>query len=193
MDSWIVDSGATCHMYHDKKQFVEFISLEPPQEVTLGNGFSVEATGCGVVRLKMTLTDDKTKKCKLNDVLYVPQLSYNLLSVSKATQLGKKVKFTEDTCDITDVNQKLIATATKEGSLYYVNCRESDQRKGEVFQKFLEWKAMAEKSTGRQLKVLRTDNGGEYTSSEFQDFLKKEGIRHELTVPKTPEQNGVAE
>ncbi|RXN30143.1 Retrovirus-related Pol poly from transposon TNT 1-94 [Labeo rohita] len=52
---------------------------------------------------------------------------------------------------------------------------------------------MAEKSTGRQLKVLRTDNGGEYTSSEFQDFLKKEGIRHELTVPKTPEQNGVAE
>lgn len=67
------------------------------------------------------------------------------------------------------------------------------KRKGEVFQKFPEWKSVAEKSTGRQLKVLRTDNGGEYTSSEFQDFLKKEGIRHELTVPKTPEQNGVAE
>lgn len=67
------------------------------------------------------------------------------------------------------------------------------KRKGEVFQKFLEWKAMTEKSTGRQLKVLRTDNGGEYTSSEFQDFLKKEGIRHELTVPKNPEQYGVAE
>lgn len=52
---------------------------------------------------------------------------------------------------------------------------------------------MTEKSTGRQLKVLRTDNGGEYTSSELQDFLKKEGVRHELTVPKTPEQNKVAE
>ena len=30
-------------------------------------------------------------------------------------------------------------------------------------------------------------------SSEFQNFLKIEGVRHELTVPKTPQQNGVAE
>lgn len=52
---------------------------------------------------------------------------------------------------------------------------------------------MTEKSTERQLKVLRTDNEGEYTSSELQDFLKKEGVRHELKVPKTPEQNKVAE
>lgn len=29
MDSWIVDSGATCHMCNDKKQFVEFKSLKP--------------------------------------------------------------------------------------------------------------------------------------------------------------------
>ena len=45
----------------------------------------------------------------------------------------------------------------------------------------------------RKLKVLRTDNGGEYTSADFKKYLKKEGVRHELTVPKTPEQNGVAE
>ena len=50
-----------------------------------------------------------------------------------------------------------------------------------------------EKSTGRKLKALRTDNGGEYTSAEFEAYLRKEGVRHELTVPKTPEQNGVAE
>ncbi len=33
----------------------------------------------------------------------------------------------------------------------------------------------------------------EYTSAEFENYLKKEGITHQLTVPKTPEQNGVAE
>lgn len=77
-------------MCNDKKQFVEFKSLESSQEVTLGEGYSVEATDCGVVRLKRTLTDGKTKECKLNDVLYVPQLSYTLLSVSKVTQSGKK-------------------------------------------------------------------------------------------------------
>ena len=65
--------------------------------------------------------------------------------------------------------------------------------KDEVFKYFLEWKTQAEKSSGHQLKVLRTDNGGEYTSKEFENYLKSEGICHELTVPKAPEQNGVAE
>ena len=67
------------------------------------------------------------------------------------------------------------------------------KQKDQVFEKFLEWKALVEKSTGRNLKALRTDNGGEYTSAEFEAYLKKEVVRHELTVPKTPEQNGVAE
>ena len=58
---------------------------------------------------------------------------------------------------------------------------------------FQEWKAMVEKSSGHQVKTLRSDNGGEYLSDEFQAYLKKEGIEHELTVPRTPEQNGVAE
>ena len=50
-----------------------------------------------------------------------------------------------------------------------------------------------ERSTNQKLKALRTGSGGEYMSTEFQTYLKKEGVRHELTVPKTPEQNGVAE
>ena len=52
---------------------------------------------------------------------------------------------------------------------------------------------MVEKSTGRKLKTLHTNNGGEYTFAEFEAYLKTEGVRHELTVPKTPKQNGVAE
>ena len=67
------------------------------------------------------------------------------------------------------------------------------KHKYQVFERFLEWKALVERSTGRKLKALRTDNGGEFTSTEFKDYLKREGIRHELSVPKTPEQNGVAE
>jgi transposase InsO family protein len=62
--------------------------------------------------------------------------------------------------------------------------------KDEAFDKFTEWKAMVEKSTGLQVKAIRSDNGGEYLSSKFIDYLKTEGIRHEMTVPKTPEQNG---
>lgn len=54
-------------------------------------------------------------------------------------------------------------------------------------------KANVETSTDRKLKAIRSDNGGEYTSVVFSNFLKAEGVRHELTVPKSPEQNGVAE
>ena len=45
------------------------------------------------------------------------------------------------------------------------------KHKCQVFEKFLEWKAMVEKSTGQKLKTLRTDNGGEYTSTEFEGYL----------------------
>ena len=62
--------------------------------------------------------------------------------------------------------------------------------KYEVFQRFVEWKAMVENSGGGKLKVLRSDNGGEYTAKQY---LKAQGVRHELTVPKMPQQNGVAE
>ena len=43
------------------------------------------------------------------------------------------------------------------------------------------------------IKTLRTNNGGEYISTEFNLYLTKEGIKHELTIPHTPQQNGVAE
>ncbi len=67
------------------------------------------------------------------------------------------------------------------------------KQKSELFGRFLEWKAIAEKLSGHRLRTLRTDNGGEFTSTEFENYLKSEGVKHELTVPKTPEQNGVAE
>ena len=67
------------------------------------------------------------------------------------------------------------------------------KNKSDVFKKFHEWKAMVEKSSGMKLKTFRTDNGGEYTSNEFEEYLRQDGTQHETTVPKTPQQNGVAE
>ena len=52
---------------------------------------------------------------------------------------------------------------------------------------------MVEKSSGKRVKTLWTDNGEEYTSKQFEDFLKRKGIHYEHTVSKTPKQNGVAE
>ena len=45
---------------------------------------------------------------------------------------------------------------------------------------------MVGKSCGMKVKVLKTDNGKEYTSNQFEEYLKQQGTLHELTVPKTP-------
>lgn len=46
---------------------------------------------------------------------------------------------------------------------------------------------------GYTIATLRSDNGGEYTSNEFTEYLRSQGIYQELTAPYTPDQNGVSE
>ena len=66
-------------------------------------------------------------------------------------------------------------------------------QKSEVLDKFKEWEAVVTNQADCKIKTLRTDNGGEYMSAEFQNFLKEKGIHHETTVPHSPQQNGIAE
>ena len=306
---WIIDSGATCHVCHDRSLFTELQNLKKPLDIILGDGRTLKATGCGTVILILESGSLK-RKCKLYNVLYVSELTYNLLSVSKAVDKGVSFTFSESKCVIKDINQRLIAVATKVGSLYRVACTKpkdcvysvaekndssskedlwhrryghlgvkslqqlargdlvegfdynasneisfcepclkgkhqkskfplyrekgkskplelihSDvcgklsskslggaeyfvtfiddktryvwayaiKRKSDVFKRFCEWKTEVEKSLGQNVKILRSDNGGEFTSGEFEDYLKKEGIKHQFTIPKCPQQNGVAE
>jgi transposase InsO family protein len=88
------------------------------------------------------------------------------------------------------------------GNIYYVSFIDDSSRKSwiyfmktkdEVFKKFQEFKALVENQTGKKIKVLRSDNGGEYTSKEFDTFCRQARIKKELTVPYNPQQNGVAE
>jgi transposase InsO family protein len=88
------------------------------------------------------------------------------------------------------------------GYVYYVSFIDDYSRKtwvyflkskDEVFSKFKEFKALIENLSERKIKILRSDNGGEYTSKEFVNFCKDVGIKRELTTPYNPQQNGVAE
>ncbi|CAI7925327.1 unnamed protein product [Closterium sp. NIES-53] len=66
--------------------------------------------------------------------------------------------------------------------------------KGEVEAAVLkEWMPRAQRESGHKVKVIRTDNGGEFIGADFESVLKKKGIQHQLTVPYNPQQNGVAE
>ncbi|GMJ14768.1 hypothetical protein HRI_005146000 [Hibiscus trionum] len=67
------------------------------------------------------------------------------------------------------------------------------KRKADVFSAFKVFKARVELDSGNKIKCFRSDNGGEYTSDEFDDFCRKEGIKRQFTTVYTPQQNGVAE
>ena len=65
--------------------------------------------------------------------------------------------------------------------------------KSDTFSTFRAFKAMVELQTGRKIRVLRADGGGEYCSNVFKAFMEEQGIVFQTTVPHTPQQNGTAE
>ena len=73
------------------------------------------------------------------------------------------------------------------GWIYFLKC------KSEVFSKWKQFQIFVERQTGRPIRIIRTDNGGEFTSQEFESHLNKQGIRHETSLARRQFQNGIAE
>lgn len=67
------------------------------------------------------------------------------------------------------------------------------KEKRDAFGKFKAFKSLVEKDVNKEIKILRTDRGGEFTSREFDDFCNNNGIRRHLTAPYTTQQNGAVE
>lgn len=65
--------------------------------------------------------------------------------------------------------------------------------KDEALKMFKIFRAQVEKSSKKNIKVFRTDRGGEFTSNEFKEYCEGVGIERHYTTPYTPQQNGVVE
>jgi transposase InsO family protein len=88
------------------------------------------------------------------------------------------------------------------GALYFITFIDDFSRHTSVFllrtkdgaiDAFRKYKTWAENYTGYKIKTLRSDGGGEYMSTHFKTLLSIYGIDRQVTVPRTPQQNGVAE
>ena len=93
-----------------------------PLKLEVGDGRALEAVSLGNWSLKVNLPDGKVKNCLLENVLYVPDLAHNLLSVSQMSLTGKIVYFYKTLCKITNKDNKLFAIGNKVGKLYMLNC-----------------------------------------------------------------------
>lgn len=300
---WIVDSGATSHMCNDKSQFSS-LDLKNFERIIVANGEYMDVKGKGDVVLKV----DENTKIRLLNVLYIPELENNLLSVSKITDAGGKLHFDGNNCHI-NMGNKFVTIAKYQNKLYTIevaleranlvktsceklgNClhlwhrrlghrhpgtikelverdladgiklescddvkqciscvegkltrkafpKISDnqsnkildlihsdvcgpmrtstvsgmrylltftddysrytkiyllQSKDEVLSKTKEYIMEIWNEFNQYPKILRSDNGREYVAEKVQSYLKSKGIKIQLTVPYSPEQNGVSE
>lgn len=113
-NSWIIDSGASHHMTGDKSVLINYKMLARPIPITLGDGHPAEGIGQGSVKLTSRMGGAVT----LQDVLYVPSLSYNLISISRATAAGASVSFQRNEVFI-QKSGTVVIKGVKRDSLYY--------------------------------------------------------------------------
>lgn len=134
----------------------------------------------------------------------LPQFSTEHQQVCRGCALGKytKTSFPSNEHKATSILELVhydvcgrMPTVCLSGHEYYVTFIDDYSKKtwiyflkakGEAFSRFQEFKVLVENQTRKKIKVLRSNNGGENTSNEFQDFCTQEGIRRQLTVPYNP-------
>ena len=118
---WTLDSAASRHMCNDRKQFQKMKRLEEEVQVKVGDDSLVKAKYEGTVKLRIKAIN-QVRKFKLNKVLFVPDLKYNVLSVSQASLSGKSIQFDKDGAQIKDlITRETVGTAIRKGTLYHVN------------------------------------------------------------------------
>jgi len=97
-DSWLIDSGCTNHQ---------------------GNGDLIAVKGKGTLTIE-SLTG---LKC-ISDVLYVPNIDQNLLSVAQLVEKGFKVIFEDKWCLIKDIEDRDVFKVKMKAKSYALNLME---------------------------------------------------------------------
>ena len=111
-EKWLIDSGCTNHMTFDRDLFKD-LDTSINSKVRIGNGEYIAVKGKGTVAIK-SLSGTKI----LKDVLYVPEINQNLLSVGQMLERGFRVFFEDNKCLIKDTTgEELFQVKMKNKSL----------------------------------------------------------------------------
>ena len=86
-DTWLVDSGASKHMTGQKETLSKLEEKNSPQKVSLGDDYQYPIKGIGEASYKL----DSGTPMKLREVLYLPGLKNNLISISTLYKKGYRL------------------------------------------------------------------------------------------------------
>lgn len=114
-NAWYLDSGATSHMSRNRNWIRDMKVCN--NTVNIANNRQVKVRGQGFCEVRVKC-ENFQKDLDIKDVSYVPDLSTNLLSISKITEKGNTVVFSKNECKIFDSANHVIATGIVDGGLY---------------------------------------------------------------------------
>ena len=114
-ETWLIDSEYTHHMTHDKDMLVK-LDKAHSSKVKIGNGDYIEVKGIGDIAI-----DAGSGTKIISDVLYIPEINQNLLSVGQLLEKGYVVVFKDKTCEVFDTTGIKLMSIKMKGKSFSVN------------------------------------------------------------------------
>lgn len=121
-NKWFIDSGASMHMT-SRNDWMYNVTEPPVKNITVANREPLAVKGVGSVDIHI----NQENKIQVKNVLFVPRLAANLLSVSSVVKNGYKVTFNNKGCEILNCKGEIICTATLNNNLYIMDTTHSKE------------------------------------------------------------------
>ena len=120
---WYLDTGATNHMT-GRREFLRSIDKSTMGFVKFGDNSKIRIEGRGDIEI----TQKDGKVLQLSSVLYVPNLSANILSLGRVDEEGCRMTMARGKLTIFDYEDQLLAQVQRsEGRLYLLKLNVVDQ------------------------------------------------------------------
>nr|GEU84024.1 hypothetical protein [Tanacetum cinerariifolium] len=179
---FIVDSGCSKHMTRNLKLLINFVE-KFLGTVKFGNDQIAPILGYGdLVQGAVTI----------KRVYYVEGLNHNLFFVGQFCDADLEVAFWKSTCYIRDLKGNDLLTSTS-SQAWLCHCRLSHRNFDTINLLSKNDIVACLKRTSCSVRIVRTDKGTEFLNKTLHAYFASEGILHQMSVARTPEQNGVVE
>ncbi|KAI5333804.1 hypothetical protein L3X38_023936 [Prunus dulcis] len=167
-DSWWLDSGASVHVASSLQGFkTKRLPSKAEMKVFVGNGERVKVEYIGLARIEL----ESGFILELVDVVYIPSMKRNLISVSKLVKSNLQFEFDESGFSIFK-NKVMIGNGFLNDGMFPLNCKKPNPGTGNLSINVISTKRKAEKEESYKLWHKRLG----HVSAERMNLLNKENL-----------------